>query len=296
MNRSSTARPVRRALAAAAVTTLLAGGLAACGDKGGTDAPAAGSSSSAAAGAAGGTAAPAAAYEAGEKLTPAELTTLLQDGLEASTTAHTTMQMEMGPMGKLTGSGQVDFTQDPAEMAVTMRVPAAGDTTMEVRLVDGLFYLSMGQLTGGKFWKVDPDDPSGPLGGSGLGSMMRQMAPGQMLAGLEDGIRDVTYVGQEDVSDRQLDHYRVTVDTAAMTRAMGEAMRGQAMPSAGAMPKTLTYDLWLDDQDRLGRMDMKVPMGGNDISLRVEMTDWGAPVHIVAPPADQVTDPSRISG
>jgi len=199
-------------------------------------------------------------------------------------------------MGKLTGSGEVDFTKEPAEMAVTMRVPAAGDTTMEVRLVDGLFYLSMGELTGDKLWKVDLVDPSGLLGGSGLGPMMKQLAPGQMLAGAEDGIREVTYVGQEDVSGRQLDHYRVTVDTAAMMRAMGDAMRGQGMPSAGAMPKTVTYDLWLDEQDRLGRMDMDLPMGGNEMSMRVEMTDWGAPVHIVAPPADQVTDPSRISG
>jgi hypothetical protein len=282
-------QPVRRALAAAAVASLLGAGLAACGDKS-TSASDAGSSASSSSSS---TAAPAGNAQAGQQVAPAQFVSTVEKGVAASTTAHMSMSMDLGQMGRISAQGQVDYTANPPEMAMTMTLPMAGAKQADMRLVGGMLYMSMGQLTGGKFVKIDPNDPSGPLAGAGLGQMLDQMDPAKMLTKLESGISSVTYVGREDVSGRQLDHYKMSVDTAAMLKSMGGAMASQA-PSG--MPKTITYDVWLDDQQRFAQMTMQLPVSGATATMKKELTDWGAPVDITAPPASQVTDPSKLRG
>jgi hypothetical protein len=282
-------QPVRRALAAAAVASLLGAGLAACGDKS-TSASDAGSSASSSSSS---TAAPAGNAQAGQQVAPAQFVSTVEKGVAASTTAHMSMSMDLGQMGRISAQGQVDYTANPPEMAMTMTLPMAGAKQADMRLVGGMLYMSMGQLTGGKFVKIDPNDPSGPLAGAGLGQMLDQMDPAKMLTKLESGISSVTYVGREDVSGRQLDHYKMSVDTAAMLKSMGGAMASQA-PSG--MPKTITYDVWLDDQQRFAQMTMQLPVSGATATMKMELTDWGAPVDITAPPASQVTDPSKLRG
>ena len=287
-------QPVRRALAAAAVASLLGAGLAACGDKNGdgaSAAPTSSGSSSAASGPASSGNAPVAAPEAGQKVTSAAFVSTVKDGLAASTTAHMTMSMALGPMGRIDATGEIDYTADPAAMAMTMTLPMAGGKPADLRFVDGILYLSMGEATGGKFWKIDPSDPSGPLAGAGIGQMVDQMDPAKALTELASGIDSVTYVGQEDVKGRQLDHYRMAVSSAALKKSMAGVGA-----SGSDLPKTVDYDVWLDDQHRFAQMTMRLPVAGSEASVRMALTDWGGDVHIAAPPADDVTDPSRISG
>ena len=287
-------QPVRRALAAAAVASLLGAGLAGCGDKsGGASAASDAGASSSSSGSASSAAAPAGNAQPGQQVTSAQFVSSVKQGLAASTTAHMTMAMDLGQMGKISAQGEIDYTADPPEMAMTMTLPMAGGKPADLRFVGGMLYLSIGDLTGGKFWKIDPSDPSGPLASAGLGQMLDQMDPAKTLSKLEAGIGSVTYVGREDVSGRQLDHYRMTVDTAEVLKSMGGAAASQA-PTG--MPKTVGYDVWLDGQDRLAQMTLQLPVAGTKASMRMELTDWGANVHIAAPPASEVTDPSRLSG
>jgi hypothetical protein len=203
------------------------------------------------------------------------------------------MSMDLGQMGRITAQGQIDDTANPAEMAMTMTLPMGGGKPADLRFVGGILYMSMGNLTGGKFVKLDPKDPSGPLAGAGLGQMLDQTDPAKMLTKMQAGISSVTYVGREDVSGRQLEHYRMSVDTAQVLKSMGSAAASQA-PSG--VPKTVTYDVWLDSQHRFAQMTMQLPVAGTKAAMKMELTDWGAPVHISAPPASQVTDPSQLSG
>jgi hypothetical protein len=73
------------------------------------------------------------------------------------------------------------------------------------------------------------------------------------------------------------------VDSAAMFKAMKQ----KAVPG---MPKNLTYDMWLDDQDLLRRMQFEVAGQTVDMS----MSKWGEPVSIEAPPAGKVVDASTM--
>lgn len=276
---------VRRNLAGLAVAPLLLTGLAACGEGGETTAkdPAADSLAGAAV---------LTGLKTGDDVDPDEFIGIVVDGMEASTTAHMTMTTTMGQLGEMTAEGDVDYTADPVAMAMTLDMPTSmpmGDQPADMRFVDGVFYMSMGELTGGKFWKLDPADSSSPLGD--LGSMLDQMDPTAMMQRLEPAIDSVTYAGEEDVDGRSLGHYELTVDAAALGKAMN-APKG----AMGQLPDSVSYDLWLDEEHRMAQTTMELPIQGMTASVEITVEDWGKDVSIEAPPAGQITDMPDLGG
>ena len=254
---------------------LALGGLTACGGDDTTATDTSGSS---------GQVALSSDLSAGDEVDPAEFVKTVEDGISSSTTAHLTMDVTAGSSGEFTAEGDVDYTSTPPSVAMTMTLPVGGAGEMDVRMVDGVMYLSMGRLTQDKFWKIDPSDPNGPLASMGLDKMMDQLDPAKALGLMQDGISRVTYVGDED----GLDHYQLTVDVQKMMDAMGGDLPEAAQSQ---LPDSVTYDLWLDDQNRFTKMSMDdLPMGGTDASMEMTVSDWGKDVTIEAPPADQVTD------
>lgn len=274
---------VRRTLAGLAVAPLLLTGLAACGDSSGdtgskADDPAADSLAGAAV---------LTGLETGDEVEADEFVDIVVEGMEASTTAHMTMTTTMGDLGEMTAEGDVDYTADPPAMTMTMTLPSSmpmmGDDPAEIRFVDGIFYMSMGELTQGKFWKLDPADPSSPLGD--LGAMLDQMDPTATMERLEPAISTVTYAGEEDVDGRSLDHYELTVDAAEL----GEAMNAP-QEAMGQLPDSVTYDLWLDEEHRMAQTTMELPIQGMTTNVEMVVDDWGKDVSIEAPPVDEVTE------
>ena len=133
----------------------------------------------------------------------------------------------------------------------------------------------------GKFLRIDPQDKSNPLTKS-FGSLSDSMDPLASIAAMKTAVRDVKYVGSEKVDGVDTDRYKVTVDTAAMTKAMKQK-------SVAGMPKTLTYDMWLDSDDLLRRMQFE--LSGQKVDMT--MSKWGEPVSIQArPPPRSSTPPS----
>ncbi|MBZ5740340.1 LppX_LprAFG lipoprotein [Nocardioides mangrovi] len=269
---------LRRA-AAATATVLLLGGITACGDS--SDDSAAKDDSQ--------QAALLSNLSEGDTVDPADFVKTVTDGLENSTTAHMTMTMDLGSTGAMTAEGDVDYTTDTPSVAMKMELPGAPSSAgeMDVRMVDGVMYLSMGELTQGKFWKIDPSDPDGPFASLGMDKLFDQMDPAKSLESMETGISKVTYVGDED----GLDHYELTMNVKKLMDSLGSDM-GDMGGMGAQMPDSLTYDLWLDDQGRFAKMSMDDLAMGAAGSGSVEMTvsDWGEDVSIEAPPADQVTD------
>ncbi len=274
MTRSIAARrTLRRGVAAAALAPLLVAGLAACGDDdSGSQAT---ESTSAAAVLTG--------LQEGDEVDPGDFVDTVSDGVKASTTAHMTIKAGLGSLGEMSGEGDLDYTADPPELAMTMDLPMPGDAKAEMRYVDGVFYMSLGDLSGGKFWKLDPSDSDGPLGD--MGSMLDQVDPMGTLEKLEPAIDTVTYAGDEDVDGQSLDHYELTVDPADLAKTMDLPDEAKAQ-----LPDDITYDIWLDDEDRLAKLHLDLPVAGAESSVDVTASDWGKDVTIEAPPADEVTE------
>ncbi|KQW43913.1 hypothetical protein ASC77_21170 [Nocardioides sp. Root1257] len=264
--RRTSRRPLRRSLAAAALAPLLVAGLVACGDKddSGSEAkdPAA--------------AAVLTGLQKGDEVDPGDFVDTIEDGVKASTTAHMTMKVGLGSMGEMSGEGDIDYTADTPEMAMTMDLPMAGDgTKTDVRFVDGIFYMKLGSMSGGKFWKLDPSDSDSPLGD--MGSMLDQFDPASTLKKMEPAIDKVTYDGDG--------HYELTVSPEDLVTAMD-------MPSGAEsqLPDSLTYDIWLDDENRLSKMHMDLPVAGTESTVDISASDWGKDVTIEAPPASEITE------
>lgn len=292
-------RPLRtrRLLAAVAVAPLLSTALVACGGNGDEEAsdPAASSSTSESSDAETDAAetedAGTGDLEEGQTVEPSAFVDIVAGGVEASTTANVTQRSSFGGT-EFGGEGVVDYTTKPPSIAMTNDNPAGGGETKVVS-VDGITYMNLGALSQGKYWKFDPADASGPLAEMGLDKILQQSDPLAALQAMEDSIDSVTYVGEEDVDGRDLDHYEMTVDLQASLETLGTDLPPAATKG---MPKTIAYDLWLDEEDRFGRMVMDIPMGGQEITTEMVLDDWGTDVTIEAPPADQVTDMPKMPG
>lgn len=265
----------RRTLAATALAPLLLTGFTACGGSGASDHKASDETATQVSALTG--------LEKGDQVDPADFVDTVADGVKESTTAHITMDVGVGPQLSTSGEGDIDYTTSPPSMQMTMALPGAGDA--ELIVADGIFYIQMGDLSGGKYWKIDPDDADGML--AGMGNMLDQADPIGGLKSLESGIETVTFEGNEDVDGRDLDHYELTVDLQAVLEEMGTELPREA---AKGVPDSVTYGLWLDDEDRFAQLKMDYPVMDQQMTMEMAADDWGTDVEIEAPPADEVTE------
>jgi hypothetical protein len=216
-------------------------------------------------------------------LDEAGLVRALTVGQMKAGSAHVAMRVTGAT--SLTAQGDVaDHGKNP-QMRMTMTMAQLGNGKMELRYVDGILYLHIPKLTpAGTFVRVDPQDRNNPLSRN-FGSLSEQLNPLNSLAAMKSGVRQVRYVGHETVDGTPTDHYVVTVDGAALTKAMQQ-------PQSSALPRQLTYHMWLDQQHLLRRMRFQL-LG---LSTEMNVTRWGEPVHVEPPPKSKTVDPSRLAG
>ncbi|MGZ8744414.1 MAG: LppX_LprAFG lipoprotein [Nocardioides sp.] len=270
-------RPLlRRSLAAAAATTMLLG-LAACGG----DEPDTASEEPSVAESESSDEEDADASEPaeGEVVDNAEFIDEMMAGLEASTTANMSMDMDFGG-GNLSAEGMVDYTTDPVSMSMTMNQEAMGEESIEMRLVDGIMYMNMGSMSNNKFMSFDLSDPASMP--PGMGDLGDQMDPLAAFQEFEPALKTVTFVGDEEVDGEELRHFDVVMDTAKL-----ESLKD--LPAEAGLPDEVGYDLWFDDEMRIRQMEMVMDMA-TPVSVEAKLFDWDEPVEIVAPPEDEIAE------
>ncbi|MCW2767897.1 MAG: hypothetical protein JWO11_3856, partial [Nocardioides sp.] len=254
MSRSSVRRAVAATLLALATASLVA-----CG--GNNDEPStADSASQSATAPTDGTSPTEAANTApadGSSVASGDFMAVFRDAFGKATTTH--MKMTSGGTGsELVAEGVADYTNTPLSMAMTMQSPQFGEGIAEMRLVDGTFYIKLPML-GKKFIKFDLSDPSNPFGTA----LTDQLDPRTMFAGFEKGLKKVTFVGSESVNGESMDHYEVTVDSAAILD-----QTGQTPPPGMDIPKTVTYGMWFDGDGFFRQMnvDFGATTGGLNVT------------------------------
>lgn len=203
----------------------------------------------------------------------------LQDAMSQAESAHMTMAMKGGPSA-MTMEGDVDYTTDPPSMSAVMTAPGQGK--IEFRLVDEFAYMNMGELTQNKFLKASINDKQSELGD--LTGLRESMDPLSSFKSFSEGLEKVVYVGEEQVGGDNAEHYELTLDTAKITAL--DDLTGQQAAQSG-LPEKLTYDVWLDSENRMRQvaMDMGKTLG----SLQMSVSKWNEPVNIVAPKPNQIT-------
>ncbi len=138
---------------------------------------------------------------------------------------------------------------------------------------------------------------AGRLAGANLGSLgqLRQSDPTKALEFLRGATDDVRKVGDEDVRGESTTHYRAVVDLqrAAASLPAEERAAIQDLVRSLGTPR-LPADVWIDDSGRVRRLRFTVDSDGKGptapATVSLELFDFGVPVTVDAPRADQVTD------
>jgi hypothetical protein len=188
------------------------------------------------------------------------------------------------------------------DLAGALRLGDSRKGSTEVRIVGGVFYMDLAdlgdaasELGDGKRWlKLDLSGLTDMLGDSAVSSESSNPLDG--LEALRGVSSDVTEVGTETVRGTETTHYRATIDLAkALADAPPEARDGARDLLDRAGTPTIPVDVWLDAQNRVRKYTMQVVgesngSAGSAVAVTYELYDFGAPVDVSAPPADEVAD------
>jgi hypothetical protein len=268
MNRRPNAR-ARRAIAAGVVVPLLAVGAAACGDDNATSGKAAAATTSPSASASD----TPSSQPAGEEVDAAQFADDLATAYDNLTTAKVSLSFD-GP-AKIVSSGVVDYRGDDPALKMSVEGAYGTGTTSEVILVDKAMYLQVAGKNA-KYLKIDLSDPNNPLADS-MGDMAA-IDPRATIEAFTKNVKSVHKIGSEDVDGTPTTHYVLVADTQAL---------GDQLGKKADLPKSLSYDMWLDQEGRPRRIESDL---GGQGSMRTDMTDYGSDVSVEAPPADQVQE------
>ena len=185
-----------------------------------------------------------------------------------TTTAHVTMDMDAaGQKVAISGDTKVDATSPAMKMTMNM----GPSMKIDMLLVDKKVYMKgIPNMPAGKWAVIDSS--------SSLGKQMMQSLdqadPTTMYDQFGAAVKDVKFVGEDTVDGDKTWKYDLTLDTKAMQAQM-------PAESKAAMPATIDYTVWLDEQDHLRKVNFAL----SGVKADMTMSKYGEPVDITAPAA-----------
>ncbi len=211
----------------------------------------------------------------------------------------------------ITGEGAYDYAGRRG--AFTMNIPPLGG--MQLGRIEAVstgsvlyqkFPPQVASALGAKPWvKVDLDQLGQAVGVDF--NVMFQASFGdatQALQFLRGSGADMVKVGRDQVRGEAVTHYRGTVDVdkAAAAASPEQQQTYQKLGQLFAQP--LPVEVWIDGEERLRKMTYSVDLAALTLppqatagqnptgtcSFTVELFDFGAPVSVTVPAAEQVTD------
>ncbi|HKS44772.1 MAG TPA: hypothetical protein VJT49_06570 [Amycolatopsis sp.] len=202
---------------------------------------------------------------------------------------------------RITAEGQGRY--DGANTAMDITMNALGQTE-EIRLVDRTMYIKLpesvrAQVTGGKPWgKISTD---GALGKqfSDLLDRAQQNDPSKTLERIQQA-GTITKSEKTTLDGQPVSHYWIDLDFAKAAKNLGASGLSDAqLRQITSKVKSVPLELWLNaDQlpvqltEDLGAVMKAVgaPANAQDVQMTIKYSDWGTPVEVQAPPADQVKE------
>ena len=237
-----------------------------------------------------------AADSGGTRDTAASSTTLAEDNFaeligtaqQKAKTSH--VAMTIGGTGQnVRAEGDVITGATAAESALSVKLDLgelSGGQEMEMRLVEEVFYLSVGDMTDNKFTRIDLNDASNPLAKQ-YGDMMDQVDPGKSMEMIGDAVKSFKAKGDAiDIDGIQARPFQLILDTAKLSEIAGGVSGGDT----AVVPKEITMTMFMGE-DNLPRRVMTEFSG---FTMQMDYSKWGEPVKIEAPSAGEITDKSPL--
>lgn len=177
-----------------------------------------------------------------------------------------------------TTDGAMTVTADigSARVAMTSSGPTGSN---EVRIVDGVMYMNLGELSQNMFMVIDGSDSAlmDPT------EIMRLLDPQTQIDTFGRSILELTPGEREEIDGVSTTRYTLVLDTAILL---------SASPIPGIDPavvgETVDYEIWVGDDDLPRRMSMSFAGTASSTTAVTDYSRWGEPVDIQAPSADQI--------
>ncbi|MEV5719843.1 hypothetical protein AB0L41_38650 [Amycolatopsis mediterranei] len=188
------------------------------------------------------------------------------------------------------GQGQARF--GAAGTAQVMTTDVLGEP-VELRLVAGKLYAKVpegarDEVGTGKPWVVvaaDGTDPFSQVLGASLTQLAAQNDPAHTLGEIRTA-GTIVAAERTDLSGVAAEHYRVDLDLARLGTDLPAGLPADA---AGRVGGTFPVELWLDETHRPLQIVLDLsPILQGEARITTRYTDWGTPVDVQPPPADEV--------
>jgi len=190
-------------------------------------------------------------------------------------------------------SGSMTISGAPrGRLDQTMRIPgpSEGHTTeldVETRIIGDQLYMRMPEEA--------VEDPARPWRVQTMPPEMMQASDPSFQARVMRYATAAERIGPERVGGVRTTRYRVTVDYGALAKSGPASMRklAEAMIAAD-IDREQTSEVWIDGDGVPRRLHAEVTTGDHEVAstIDIRIDDLGVPVHVEAPPADQVTEES----
>lgn len=187
----------------------------------------------------------------------------------------------------LKGTGAGVFAGSESKMQMNLEVMGQ---SIEMRQIGTTIYMKLPAGMPG----ADASKPWMKMDVSGMPGVSEQMEksdPTKILEYMVESGAEIKSTEQGQVDGQPATIYKLEVDTAKMLEKMGGGMPGQAPPAG--MEK-LPVEIALNGENL--PVQVAIDMGAQMGKLTMKYTDWGAPVSVEEPPADQVGDMGSMPG
>ena len=224
--------------------------------------------------------------KAGGTLTKANFFDEVTQAQAKASTSHVAMSVKVaGQAVKADGDLKVGETAADTAMALTMDSGQAGLGSIEMRLVDEVFYLNFGPMTSNKFAKLDLTDESNPIGKQ-YSEIVGSLDPSQRFKDFEDAVSSFEQKGKAiELDGVQAQPYVIGIDPSKLPNA----------EKAGESPKTQTFTIYVGPDHLPRRMLSELPGAGEGAAMTIDYSKWGEKVSIAKPKASEVTDKDFLS-
>lgn len=195
------------------------------------------------------------------------------------------MSMKLG-LGGQSVPAEADFeTGARAESTKMKMTMGLAGQSIEMRLIDQVLYMKFGEMTQGKFVKIDLTDPDNPLRKQ-FGSLIDQADPSKSLETYQDSLKSFEKSGEpQKIDGVDAQPYKLVLDAKKYIKEMGAG----DTPGAQGLDD-ITVTLYIASDNLIRRSTTTV--SGADVT--VDFSKWGEAISVEKPSADQIGDSSQL--
>lgn len=217
---------------------------------------------------------------AATELTAVNFVTEVTSAQAEAKSSHVSMNIDAGGQ-KVSAVGDLQVGSQAADTKVSMKMDlgSSGVGSLEMRLIDQVFYINLGPLSENKFATIDLTDTSNPIGAQ-YGKIIDQLDPSKQIEQFKDAMSSMTKKGDPiELDGVKAQPYQLTLDTTKVPELA-------KLPDGANVPKQIVYTMFIGT-DNLPRR-ISSDFAGSTVTM--DYTKWGEAVDITAPPKDQITD------